>query len=61
MELGLQPDGSQPLFEREIRKQDVTRYGGPEDIAHMFSVITSPEASFLSGQVFDVSGGETFH
>lgn len=46
---GIQPDGSHPLFERVIKKQDVKRCGMPEDVAHMFSFIASPEASFISG------------
>lgn len=58
---GVQQDGSHPLFERVIKKQDVKRCGRPEDVAHTFCFIASPEASFISGQIFDVSGGETFH
>ncbi|KAJ5504574.1 hypothetical protein N7463_007448 [Penicillium fimorum] len=58
---GVQPDGSHPLFERVIAKQDVKRCGTRDDVAHTFCFIASPEASFISGQIFDVSGGETFH
>lgn len=58
---GVQPDGSHPLFERVIKKQDVKRCGNPDDIAHCFCFVASPEASFITGQIFDVSGGETYH
>lgn len=58
---GVQPDGTQPLFETVMKKQVVKRYGRPEDIAYTICFIASPEASFITGQTFDVSGGETFH
>ncbi|KAF2175832.1 NAD(P)-binding protein [Zopfia rhizophila CBS 207.26] len=54
-------DGSQNLFERVIPKQTVKRKGHPLDVAHTACFIASPEASFFSSQVFDCSGGETFH
>lgn len=59
--LGVQSDGSHPLFERVIKKQNVKRYGRPEDVAHTFSFIFSPEASLVTGQNFHVGGGETYH
>ncbi|KAJ5951569.1 uncharacterized protein N7479_009982 [Penicillium vulpinum] len=59
--LVVQPDGSYPLFESVIKKQDVKRCGLPQDVAHVFCFVASPEASFISGQIFDVGGGATFH
>lgn len=58
---GVLPDGSHPLFDRVIEKQTIKRCGLPEDIAHTFCFVASPEAAFITGQIFDVSGGETFH
>ena len=56
------PDGTQPFFKDMIEKvQGVKRLGEPEDIARTIMFIASPEASFITGQVFDVGGGATFH
>jgi NAD(P)-dependent dehydrogenase (short-subunit alcohol dehydrogenase family) len=33
----------------------------PADVAHAFSFLASPEASFISGQVLGCSGGMIFH
>lgn len=52
---------SHPLFDRVIQKQKTKRCGLPEDIAHTFGFVASPEAAFTTGPIFDVSGGETFH
>lgn len=49
------------LFDQVMAVQCVKRYGRPEDIAHTISFIASPEAQMITGQVFDVSGGSTFH
>lgn len=53
--------GSQSMWDYHIEHQCVKRRGQPDDIAHAISFIASPEASFVSGQIFDVSGGFTFH
>lgn len=55
------PDGSRPLFDRLLAKQCVKRNGRPEDIAHTINFIASPEAQFITGQIFDCGGGATFH
>ena len=55
------PDGSRPLFDRLLQKQCVKRNGRPEDIAHTINFIASPEAQFITGQIFDCGGGATFH
>jgi 3-oxoacyl-[acyl-carrier protein] reductase len=54
-------EGHAVLFDTVVAKQTVKRRGHPLDIAHAFSFIASPEAAFFSGQIFDCSGGETFH
>ncbi|KAJ9504461.1 hypothetical protein H2202_000517 [Exophiala xenobiotica] len=56
-----QEDGSHPLFDRLLQKQCVKRNGRPEDIAHTINFIASPEAQFITGQIFDCGGGATFH
>ena len=57
----VQPDGTNPLFDKLLQKQCVKRHGQPEDIAYTIAFIASPEASFVSGQTFDCGGGATFH
>ena len=57
----VQADGSNPLFDHVIGKQVVKRAGLPEDIAHAVCWFSSPEAAFITGQILDVSGGNTFH
>ncbi|OQV05071.1 hypothetical protein CLAIMM_09866 [Cladophialophora immunda] len=54
-------DGSHPLFDRLLQKQCVKRHGRPDDIAHTINFIASPEAQFITGQIFDCGGGATFH
>jgi len=36
----------------------VGRLGAPEDIAHAVVFLASPQASFITGQVLHVNGGE---
>jgi NAD(P)-dependent dehydrogenase (short-subunit alcohol dehydrogenase family) len=60
-DLHVQPDGSHYIFDRLIQKQTIKRHGQPEDIAHTIMFIASPESSFTTGQIFDVSGGATWH
>ena len=57
----VQPDGSHRLFDMLIKKQCIKRHGRPQDIAHTINFIASPEAQFITGQVFDCGGGATFH
>jgi NAD(P)-dependent dehydrogenase (short-subunit alcohol dehydrogenase family) len=52
---------SKALFDEIMAKQFVKRRGHPLDLAHTFCFIASPEASFITGQMFDVAGGETCH
>ena len=58
---GVRADGTHPIFEHVIAKQVVKRAGLPEDIGHAVCFLASPKASFITGQVLDVSGGNTFH
>jgi NAD(P)-dependent dehydrogenase (short-subunit alcohol dehydrogenase family) len=60
-DLHVKPDGSHYIFDRLIQKQCIKRHGQPEDIAHTVMFIASPESAFTTGQIFDVSGGATFH
>ncbi|KAH6867505.1 hypothetical protein B0T10DRAFT_572253 [Thelonectria olida] len=60
-DLGVREDGSHPLFEHVLAKQVVKRCGLPEDIGHAVCFLASPEASFITGQILDLSGGATFH
>ncbi|KAJ9654284.1 hypothetical protein H2198_006634 [Neophaeococcomyces mojaviensis] len=55
------PDGTNPVFDQLSEKQCVHRAGQPEDVAYTIAFIASPEASFISGQIFDCGGGATFH
>lgn len=57
----VQPDGSHRLFDMLVQKQCVKRHGRPEDIAYTINFIASPEAQFITGQIFDCGGGATFH
>ncbi|OAL39287.1 hypothetical protein AYO20_01605 [Fonsecaea nubica] len=52
---------AKPIFDKAMEKQCVKRYGQPKDIAHMISFIASPEAEFVTGQLFHVSGGMIFN
>jgi NAD(P)-dependent dehydrogenase (short-subunit alcohol dehydrogenase family) len=54
------PDGSRPLFDKMVGRQSVKRHGLPRDVAHMISFIASPEAEFITGQLFDIGGGANF-
>ena len=54
------PSGERPLFDMVLEKQLIKRHGLPIDVAHTICFIASPEAQFMTGQVFDVSGGMTF-
>ncbi|KAM0346970.1 hypothetical protein ACHAO7_011730 [Fusarium culmorum] len=53
--------GGQSMWDYHIDHQCVKRRGQPEDLSHAISFLASPEASFVSGQILDVSGGFTFH
>jgi NAD(P)-dependent dehydrogenase (short-subunit alcohol dehydrogenase family) len=49
------------MWDYHIAKQCVKRRGQPEDLGYAICFLASPEASFISGQILDVSGGFTFH
>jgi NAD(P)-dependent dehydrogenase (short-subunit alcohol dehydrogenase family) len=52
--------GSRAVFEKALARQCVKRFGLPTDVAEMICFLASPESEFITGQLFDVSGGSTF-
>lgn len=50
-----------PLFAKMLAQQCVRRVGLPQDVAHAIMYIASPEAGFITGQMFDIGGGSSFH
>ena len=52
--------GSRLVFERALAKQCVKRFGLPGDVAEMICFLAGPESEFITGQLFDISGGTTF-
>lgn len=43
--------------ERAIRESLLGRWGTPEDVARVTRFLVSPDAEFLTGQIFQVNGG----
>lgn len=52
---------AKPLFAKVVEKQCVQRVGLPRDVAHAIMYIASPEADFITGQMFEIGGGSYFH
>jgi NAD(P)-dependent dehydrogenase (short-subunit alcohol dehydrogenase family) len=52
---------AKPLFAKIVDQQYVKRTGLPQDVAHAIMYIASPEAEFITGQMFDIGGGSFFH
>jgi NAD(P)-dependent dehydrogenase (short-subunit alcohol dehydrogenase family) len=48
------------LFDRIVSEQAIARRGQPEDIAACVAYLSSPAASFISGQTVNVDGGHRF-
>ncbi|KAL4939788.1 hypothetical protein BDV06DRAFT_224682 [Aspergillus oleicola] len=53
-------DGFKAIQEMVIERQAVKRQGTVADVARVIGFIASEEAGFVSGQVFNCSGGEVF-
>ncbi|KPI34555.1 Pyridoxal 4-dehydrogenase [Cyphellophora attinorum] len=49
--------GSRAVFNSILDRQFVKRVGLPSDVAHMVSFIASPESEWITGQLFNVTGG----
>ncbi|KAK7885867.1 hypothetical protein LTR67_010219 [Exophiala xenobiotica] len=47
------------MFQRSVERQPIKRFGLPIDVAEVFCFVASPETEYLTGQLFDVSGGFT--
>ncbi|ETI28508.1 hypothetical protein G647_00957 [Cladophialophora carrionii CBS 160.54] len=52
--------GSRAVFEKALARQSVKRFGLPTDVAEMICFLAGPESEFITGQLFDISGGATF-
>jgi NAD(P)-dependent dehydrogenase (short-subunit alcohol dehydrogenase family) len=49
--------GSRAIFGAILDRQLIKRVGLPSDVAHMVCFIASPESEWITGQLFNVSGG----
>ncbi|MGW1786584.1 SDR family NAD(P)-dependent oxidoreductase [Streptomyces sp. NPDC002143] len=49
------------FFEKVVGGQAVKRRGLPADIAQCIAYVAGRDAGFVTGQMFDVGGGATFH
>jgi NAD(P)-dependent dehydrogenase (short-subunit alcohol dehydrogenase family) len=65
--LGLQPDGTVDLHQREIRIKDigaatpVGRVGRPDDVAEVAAFLAGDAAEYITGQSINVTGGGVMH
>jgi NAD(P)-dependent dehydrogenase (short-subunit alcohol dehydrogenase family) len=65
--LGLQPDGSVDLHQREQRIKDigastpVGRVARPEDVAEVAAFLAGDAAEYITGQSINVTGGGVMH
>ncbi|KAJ9606739.1 hypothetical protein H2200_008748 [Cladophialophora chaetospira] len=52
--------GARGVADAILARQQVKRVGLPSDVAHMICFIASPESEWITGHMFDVSGGAVF-
>lgn len=52
---------SQAQFELLLSKIPVGRIGKPEEVAALVRFLVSPEAAFITGQCYDISGGRSVY
>jgi 3-oxoacyl-[acyl-carrier protein] reductase len=48
------------VLDRLIKGVPMRRLGKPEEIANVYAFLASDEASFVTGEVIEVSGGYTY-
>lgn len=60
MGMSLEELGSKSL-EQRAKTIPVGRVGEPEDVANLIGFLASPEAAWITGQAYNVNGGELFH
>jgi 3-oxoacyl-[acyl-carrier protein] reductase len=56
--MAIEKDGIEAVRER-MAKVPLGRWAEPDEIAHAVLYFASPKASFVTGQVLNLSGGET--
>lgn len=52
--------GARGVADAILARQQIKRVGLPSDVAHMISFIASPESAWITGHLFDISGGAVF-
>lgn len=53
------PDDQQAMFSKSFEFQPLRRIGEPEEIASKALLLCSEEASFITGEAYDIDGGVT--